>query len=108
MNIPIKTNIFNFYYLYLRSLSLILPCTDKSKKVLSNLMLLQYSNKRDDVLARECRKAIRNKLKISESSFNNSIYELKKYNAIDSNNKINKKLMIDPGKEFSITYTFKL
>lgn len=108
MEIPIKTDIFNFYYLYLRSLNLILPCTDKSKKVLSNLMLLQYSNKRDDVLAKECRKAIRNKLKISESSFNNAIYELKKYKAIDDNNKINKRLMVNPGKEFNLTFKFKL
>ena len=110
MTVPIETNIINFFKYFVTSLSTILNCQEKDKEVLSSILLVKYANpKEDQILTKEARKKIREKLKMSESSFNNSICRLKKVKALNQDNSINKRLIVSPkNNEYEVTYKFKI
>lgn len=56
----------------------------------------------------ETRVEMENNLEISSANLRNSISNLRKKNLILEGNRIPKYYLIDPGKEFSVKFTFKI
>lgn len=102
-----------FFKFYVELLNPLLKLTSREKEVLSALLLIYYSNKDNPnistlLLSTSTRRALRNTLKLSEPSLNNSLTVLRKKNLID-NNQLNKLILKFPkDNKLKITYSIEL
>jgi len=120
MQIPIKTNLGNFFRVAIRVLNPVLKLSNKEVDVLSNILLILYSNRtaskdklERNLLSYKSRVALRSKLDISEASLNNNISILKKKGIIvktDNGFSVSEpiRMIIPTNDELSITFNISI
>ncbi len=90
MTIPIKCRLREYFKIYLTVLNPVLKLKGREIEVLASFLLLTYTNKKMDpdklaplLFSTKVRKTIREKIGMSEASFNNHLTSLRKKGFIE-------------------------
>jgi hypothetical protein len=114
LDIPIDTNLQNFFQIYLDVLGPVYKLKKREKEVMSAFLKVYYTNRGKDpkmlndmLFDRKVRKALRDSIAMSEPSFNNHLVQLRIKKALIGNS-INSNITKALPKDGELNITYKI